>query len=68
MKNCVEFYLGASHMPFCTVDAEFQPNEGDYVSIKGCTYKVIGRSFTVDHADRFTERNMRCNVIVERGT
>lgn len=66
--NCVEFYLGAAQQPFCIIEAEFQPNDGDFVNIKGCTYKVTGRSFTVDHADSFTQRSMRCNVIVQRDT
>lgn len=66
MKNCVEFYLGASHRPFCVVDAEFQPNDGDFVNIAKVTYKVTGRTFTVDHADSVTKRSMRCNVIVEK--
>jgi hypothetical protein len=67
VKNKVEFYLGASsYQPFCVVDAEFQPSGGDFVNISGVTYKVTGRSFTVDQADSFTERSMRCNVIVEK--
>jgi hypothetical protein len=68
VKNSVEFYLGAAYMPFCTVNAEFQPNDGDFVNIAKVTYKVTGRSFTVDHADSFTGRSMRCNVMVEKVT
>lgn len=64
MRNCVEFYLGTNAYPFCTVEAEFQPNEGELINIKGCTYRVLGRSFTVDNAD--SVRSMRCNVIVKR--
>lgn len=64
--NKVEFYRGASQNPFCTIEAEFQPNDGDLVNISSVTYQVTGRSFTMDHADSFTERSMRCNVIVEK--
>jgi hypothetical protein len=66
VKNCVEFYLGTSQHPLCTGDAEFQPNDGDLVNISKVTYKVLARSFTVDYADSFVERRMRCNVIVEK--
>jgi hypothetical protein len=65
MKTRVEFYLNSRNSYFCGVDAEFQPNDGDLVNIRKVTYKVIGRSFTVDHADDINECRMRCNVIVE---
>jgi hypothetical protein len=36
--NRVEFYLGASQKPFYTIEAEFQPNDGDLVNIVSVTY------------------------------
>jgi hypothetical protein len=65
MKSRVEFYLAGRNNYFCGVDAEFQPNEGDLVNIRKVTYKVLGRSFTVDHADDVNQTSMCCNVTVE---
>ena len=66
MKDTVEFYDRDSQHPFCTVRASLPPAKGDLVSIRGETWKVLGRSFSVDHADDFSQTAMRCNVIVER--
>jgi len=63
MKDTVEFYLRDSKQPFLTVESSFQPNDGDLINIRKATYKVLGRSFTVDHAAN-DNRCMRCNVIV----
>lgn len=65
MRDKIEFYLGDSIQPFLIMESSFQPNEGDVVSILGVTYDVLGRSFSVDHADKYAERSIRCNVIVE---
>lgn len=59
----VEFYKEGVQQPFCGVAAGFQPEEGDLVSIKGETWKVVGRSFSVDYAGT-ANAEMRCNVIV----
>lgn len=60
----VEFYhIGKQH-PFYVVAAAFQPNDGDLVNILKVTYKVVGRSFTVDSPS--TGCTMRCNVILEK--
>ena len=66
MKDTVEFYLGWQRQPFLIVDSSIAPNEGELVSIRGETWKVIGRSFAVDYADQRTQRSMRCNLIVEK--
>lgn len=66
MKDIVEFYLEKHTHPFLIVDSSFQPNDGDLISISKVTYKVIGRSFSVDHSDQRSSRSMRCNVIVEK--
>jgi len=66
MPDKLEFYLEDKQMPFLTLDSSFQPNDGDLVNIKGVTYEVLGRSFTVDHADKMAERSIRCNVIVKK--
>ena len=46
------------------IDSSFTPVEGDLINIKKVTYRVIGRSFTVDHADEWPDRQVRCNIIV----
>ncbi len=66
MSDKIEFYLDDRKHPFLTIESSFQPNTRDLVNIKGETYKVLGRSFTVDHADDIRQRSIRCNVIVEK--
>lgn len=63
MRNRVEIYEGDSQSPFAFVDAEFQPEEGDLINIRGLNWEVRGRSFTIDDAGGPMQR-MRCNVIV----
>jgi hypothetical protein len=60
----LEFYHNGKPQPFLTLDSSFQPNDGDLVNIRKATYKVIGRSFTVDSAGT-REVSIRCNVILE---
>lgn len=64
LKNRVEIYRNKSQTPFAAVDSEFQPNDGDLINIQGVTWKVLGRSFTIDDSGGPMQR-MRCNVIVE---
>jgi hypothetical protein len=64
MRDTVEFYKNGQRRPFLIVDSTFQPNDDDLISIKGKTYKVLGRSFAVDYAGE-PLKAMRCNVIVE---
>ena len=59
----LEIWLGDSLL--LGVDSSFAPQEGELINIKNVTYLVVGRSFAVDHADDFAERQVRCNVIVE---
>jgi hypothetical protein len=66
MSDKIEFFLGNSALPFLTMESSFQPNDGDKINIKGVTYEVLGRSFTVDHADDIRQRSIRCNVIVKK--
>ena len=47
------------------VDSSFAPAEGELINIKKITYRVVGRSFSVDHADDLFERQVRCNITVE---
>ncbi|CAB4151308.1 hypothetical protein UFOVP938_36 [uncultured Caudovirales phage] len=67
MNESIEFYLEKHAAPFLVVAASFQPNEGDLINIKKETWKVIGRSFTIDHS-LLPSRTMRCVLIVKKVT
>ena len=64
MKDSIEFYLNDSLRPFLIINSSFQPEEGDLVNINNITYKVIGRSFTIDYSET-PGRAIRCNLIVD---
>lgn len=59
----LEIWLGDKLM--FGLDSSFAPVEGELINIRKITYKVVGRSFSVDYADDMYERSIRCNVIVE---
>lgn len=63
MTDTIEFYLLGSPTPMFSIRSSFAPSEGEYVNIKGATYVVRGRSYTVDNSDQ-VERSIRCNVIL----
>lgn len=65
MNESIEFYLANRDAPFLVISASFQPNDGDLINIKKETYKVQGRSFTIDHS-MLPSRTMRCILIVEK--
>jgi hypothetical protein len=59
----LEVWLGAKLL--LAMDSSHSPAVGELINIKKATYKVVGRSFTVDRADNISLRQVRCNVIVE---
>ena len=59
----LEIWLGKNLL--LAIDSSFAPAEGDLINIKKVTYQVMGRSFTIDHADDIALRQVRCNIIVE---
>lgn len=59
----LEVWLGEGLL--LALDSSFAPDEGDLINIKGQTYRIVGRSFTIDRSDDPFERQVRCNVIVE---
>ena len=59
----LEVWLGPTLM--LAADSSFAPDEGELINIRKATYRVVGRSFTIDHADDLRERQVRCNIIVE---
>lgn len=65
MDDRIEFFEDKNQSPFLTIESSFQPADGDLVSIRGETWEVLGRSFSVDYAES-TLRRIRCNVIVRK--
>ena len=61
----MEFYFEDKQQSFCIVNSAFQPNDGDLVNIRGVTYEVVGRSFTVDRGGEM-DAAARCNIIVKK--
>lgn len=67
MGEIVEFYEDGRSHPFLRIASGLQPSAGDLVNIRGETWEVLGRSFTIDRAGE-RDQEMRCNVIVHRAT
>lgn len=61
--DVVEVYIGKRAI--LRAESSFAPDDGDLITIRKQTYRVVGRSFTVDHADDYAQCQFRCNVIVE---
>lgn len=59
----IEFWIADKVL--LALDSSFAPAEGELINIKRVTYRVVGRSFTVDQADDLALRQIRCNVILE---
>lgn len=62
--DVVEFYRNKVMQPFLCIESSFAPQDNDLINIRGETYKVLGRSFSVDYAGTMQQR-VRCNVILE---
>lgn len=65
MSDKLELYFEGKTHPFLTIASSFQPNDGDLINVKGVTYVVLGRSFTIDYAGQAHE-SVRCNCIVKK--
>lgn len=46
--DAIEFHVG--NRCILEIDSSHAPDRGDKVNINKRTYKVIGRSYTIDHA------------------
>lgn len=66
--DVVEFYLNSNKDPLllCRIESSFRPQESEYVCIRKVNYMVETVSFTVDHADKFNEKQVCCNVYLKR--
>ena len=54
----IEFYLGDSCIAYA--DSSHAPDRGDRISIRGETYQIIGKSYTLDYADNPVGKAMVC--------
>ena len=64
MSDRIEIYRNGEDRPFVVGWSSFQPNDDDLINIRKVTYKVLGRSFTVDRSNEL-DQQIRCNIIVE---
>lgn len=60
MSDAVEFFLGDRLL--VAVDSSHAPDRGDLVNIRKQTYRVIGRTYTVDHSDEPRQRQVVCII------
>lgn len=63
MKDQIEFHLDGAAIVIA--DSSHAPDRGDLVNIRGATYVVIGRTYTVDHSDEPRERRVVCVINLE---
>lgn len=59
-RDGIEFHLGERVL--LSMESSHAPDRGDLVNIRKVTYRVIGRTYTVDHADEPRERQMVCVI------
>lgn len=60
----IEFHLGDRIVAWA--DSSHAPDRGDKVNIRKVTYVVIGRTYTLDHADEPRERSVVCVLNLRR--
>lgn len=58
--DIIEFWHGPDVL--CTVESSFAPDRDDLVNIRKKTYKVIGRTFTVDHSEEGYLKQVACII------
>lgn len=61
----VEFHRPGSSKNVAVVTSEAVPRSGEFVSIRGETYKVKRVTWAVDNADDIRTCRMRANVEIE---
>ena len=66
-RDRIEFYVGGvSKGLFAFVESSHAPGRGDKVNIRGETYTVRGRSYSLDQSERISERSMCCVVVLKK--
>lgn len=58
----IEFYVGRSGKHIAVLDDVAVPREGEFVNIRGVTYRVSRVTWAVDHADHIPGATLRANV------
>lgn len=66
MSATIEFYDGLKLL--ARVESSMVLPVGSLISIRKQTWKIIGVTFALDYTDEQRERQMRCNVDLEKAT
>jgi hypothetical protein len=64
MDDWIEFHLGDRIL--LSMQSSHAPDRGDLLNMRKVTYRVIGRTYTVDYADSVRERKMVCIINLEQ--
>jgi len=59
----IEFHMGGAVIAWA--DSSHAPDRGDKVNIRKQTYKVLGRTYTLDYADDARQRSVVCVLNLE---
>lgn len=60
VPDAIEFHLGPRTL--LAMESSHAPDRGDLINIAKVTYRVIGRTYTVDNSENLRLRQMVCVV------
>jgi len=60
MTDAIEFHLG--NQVILAMESSHAPDRGDLVNIRKVTYRVVGRTYTIDHASEPRMRQIVCVI------
>lgn len=60
-----EYHIGDSLRNIVMLKDGAVPREGEFINIRGLTYKVRRVTWTADNADKILEASLRANVELE---
>ena len=66
MSDKIEFYKAGTDELIDAVESSMIPREGQLISIRGETWKVICVTLTIDYSGHPVISRMRCNVDLKR--
>lgn len=61
----IEFYVGEAAGHIAVVKDTAPPREGEFINIRKVTYRVVRVTWAVDHADDWSQTQLRANVVLE---
>lgn len=61
-RDRIEFYREGERGHIAVTDSSHAPDRGDKVNIKGVTYMVLGRTYTVDQSDNWNLTSVVCVI------